>query len=370
VRDLRLITSRAKATDLVEKLLTQSEMPVIGIDCEGVRLGRFGRLSLMQISLSSTEVALVDARVDGVIQAISPILRSEKVGKIFHDCREDSAALFHQYDGIRLRNVFDTQIANLLHQRIEKKKPLHQIGYTDLVKDRLDVNDSEGVDMKQRMIEDVNLWHRRPLTTELVDYAIHGVKYLVPLYQSYLKGSVGIDEIVKTSQDWVDYCDLNSSISTPGEVEKIGFPLLGMVASITDKGVFFKLNIGRTGVCSTPSAMKRMLRGGGNYPPVQVGDTVELAVSGLSLDAKTVYVDRRDGDWEYFDFFRRPSPKKKDTAAQEYRHVPSLVENEMNVDPLLRRGLGEDGAIDSDDEGDIDHEPILTHKPSRSSNSL
>jgi ribosomal protein S1 len=175
--------------------------------------------------------------------------------------------------------------------------------------------------------------------------------------------------VVRTSQDWVDYCTLNLEISRPEEVEKIGRPLLGMVASITDKGVFFKLNIGRTGVCSTPSALKRMVRGGSNFAPVQVGDTVELAVSGVSIDGRTIYVDRRDPDWEYFDFFRRPSPTKKGTVVQEYRHIPSLVEGEVGVDPLLRRGLGEGGDIDSDDEGDIDHEPVLTKKPTKTKKS-
>ena len=77
------------------------------------------------------------------------------------------------------------------------------------------------------------------------------------------------------------------------------------------------------------------------------------------MDGKIVYVDRRDPDWEYFDFFRRPSPEKM--GSQEYKHVPSLLTE--GSDPLLRRGLGEDGSVDSDDEGEVDHEPILTHKP-------
>ena len=320
----------------------------------------------MQISVSSDEVALIDARIAGTVDALSPVLTNKEYLKIFHDCREDSAALYHQFGGIRMRGVFDTQAVSLLLQRSRKITPLHQQGYTDLVRlygvSTEDMNDTA---LKQKMSEDAELWYRRPLTKELVDYAVAGVKFLVPLYERMSKqlDKVSPSAITEACDSWVDYCDLNPELSKPADVEKIGLPVMGMVAAINDRGVYFKLNIGRTGVCCTPSALKRMLMGGRNFAPVQVGDTVELSVSGISLDGRTIYVDRRDPDWEYFDFFRRPSPGKKEIG--EYLHVPSIVESGEDIDPLLRRGLGLDGTVDSDGEDEVDHEPILTRKPTK-----
>lgn len=343
------------------------EPRIVGIDCEGVRLGRFGRLSLMQIALSHEEVALVDARVQGTIEALEPLLVDHNLVKVMHDCREDSSALFHQFGGIRMRGVFDTQTAGIIVQKLRNSLPLHQPGYTDLVREFFPHEQiPDDTSIKNKMSEDAELWHKRPLTRDLVDYAVLGVQYLVPLQRKFLAEClVGVNafRLSEACNAWVEYCDLNSHLDRPADVEKIGFPLKGMVAAINDRGVYFKLNIGRTGVCCTPSALKRMLHGAYNFQPVQVGDTVELSVSGLSLDAKIVYVDRRDPDWEYFDFMRRPVPDKRTSHTEEYMHVPSVIENSDDIDPLLRRGLGKDGSVDSDGDDEVDHEPILTHKP-------
>ena len=321
----------------------------------------------MQIALAPDEVALIDARVVGTVEALAPVLMDKSYLKIFHDCREDSAALYHQFGKIRMRGVFDTQATKLLLQRKHGTNPLHQQSYMDLVRENGLVEEAfNDTILKEKMSSDPELWHRRPLTKELVDYAVLGVKFLVPLYERMVPklGSMDSDRISEACDAWVDYCDMNPTITKPTEVEKIGYPIMGMVAAINDRGVYFKLNIGRTGVCSTPSALKRMLQGSRNFVPVQVGDTVELSVSGISIDGRTIYVDRRDPDWEYFDFFRRPSPSKKEST-QEYLHVPSVVENEGEIDPLLRRGLSSDGGFESDEEDEVDHDPILTKKPTK-----
>lgn len=312
---LRLITTPEKGRILADRLIAESQP--IAVDCEGVRLGRFGRLSLMQIGENTGEVSLVDAGIPGVVDSLKPLLTSTQVPKIMHDCREDSASLYHQHNCIRLRNVFDTQIASLLLQRKNKTVRLRQEGYSDLIERVLGEKQDSALAnmMKKMMVEDPFLWHKRPLTPDLVKYAIHGVEYLLPLWRAMeldlQTRDISRDEVRDASGAWVSYYSLNSDIKSPNQAEKIGTPLLGMVASITDKGVYFKLNIGRTGVCCTPSALRRMLGGSGGFARVEVGDTVELAVSGASLDGKIIYVDRRDPDWEYFDFFRRPSPEKK-----------------------------------------------------------
>ena len=358
---LRLVTKIDQAKRLADQFLSGPKQ-ILGIDCEGVRLGRFGRLSLLQLSELNGTVSLLDARVEGLIEAFGPILESQEIVKIMHDSREDSSALLHQFN-IRLRSVIDTQVAALLVQKRNRFR-LHQESYEELVARfcRVEKSDTDSAEMKTKMLNEPFLWHQRPLSKQLVDYAVHGVEHLIPLWTA-MSQELDLHLVLQSSEAWLAYRDLNRHLSEPNRVEKIGTPLQGMVAAVTDKGVFFKLNIGRTGVVSTPSALKRMLTGAGDFPPVQVGDTIDLCVSGISLDGKTVYVDRSDPDWEYFDFLRRPDPKKIDSPAQEYRHIPSLVEGDARIDPLLRRGLGSFGEIDSDSDDEVDHEPILTHKP-------
>ncbi len=366
---LRIIRTSQEARALGDQILSVNRP--IALDCEGVRLGRFGRLSLLQLFLGENpkQFVLVDGTSLGSIQGLEPVLASKNLLKIMHDCREDSAALFHQF-GTRLGGVVDIQVANLILQR-EKREILHQNGYSDLCEKYLGKQSNENISqMKEKMLDDPLLWHKRPLSKELVDYALNGVEHLIPLW-SHLsreleKFDIPLQDVVEASHKWSEYSQLNMNIGRSDQVWKIGTPLLGMVAAINDRGVYFKLNLGVTGVCSTPSALKRMIGKAGGFHPVQVGDTVELAVSGVSLDGKIVYVDRKDPDWEYFDFFRRPNPSKKGTVTQEYRHIPSLIEN-TGIDPLLRRGLGHDGDIDSDDEGFVDHDPVVTHKPEKTS---
>ena len=46
---------------------------------------------------------------DEILQELRGMLEDINIKKVFHDCRQDSAALFYQY-GIKLRNVWDTQV--------------------------------------------------------------------------------------------------------------------------------------------------------------------------------------------------------------------------------------------------------------------
>ena len=48
-----------------------------------------------------------------VLQQLKAILEDVVVTKVIHDCRQDSAALYYQF-GIKLQNVFDTQVRGLV----------------------------------------------------------------------------------------------------------------------------------------------------------------------------------------------------------------------------------------------------------------
>lgn len=383
---MRHVNTAEAAAALANSIISTS-VPSVGIDCEGVRLGRFGRLTLLQMAIPNREnvyaepdIHLIDASVPGVLEAVSPILMSPDIQKVFHDCREDSAALFHQFAGIKLANVLDTQVVSLLLQKV-RKETLRQVSYSELVRDYFPAAECNDVAMKQLMKDDPAIWGKWNVgspetfssdhenvapTLPLLRYAVQGVRFLVPLWHD-LHGSnahlIDLKMFENACNVWVDYCHLNNEFEDGKAAEKIGTPILGSVAAITPRGVYFKLNLGRTGIACTPSAMKRMIVGSPSFPPVQVGDTIELAVSGKSVNGTALYVDRRDSDWEYFDFKRRPDRKKIDS--NEFHHEPSLVDNKGS-DPLLRRGLGTgEFDFDSDGEDQVDHDAVLTRKPKR-----
>ena len=47
------------------------------------------------------------------MQGFHTLLHNNKVVKVLHDCRQPAAALLHQKN-ITIRNVFDTQVINML----------------------------------------------------------------------------------------------------------------------------------------------------------------------------------------------------------------------------------------------------------------
>jgi exonuclease 3'-5' domain-containing protein 1 len=72
---------------------------VIGFDCEGVDLARYGRLCIMQLAFDDA-VYLVDTVEggDALMQACKPALESLHVTKVCHDC-----PLFPVWDQARQR---------------------------------------------------------------------------------------------------------------------------------------------------------------------------------------------------------------------------------------------------------------------------
>ncbi|KAL6960091.1 hypothetical protein U1Q18_049395 [Sarracenia purpurea var. burkii] len=96
----------------VEFLYPSSERQlVIGFDCEGVDLCRYGTLCIMQLAFPDA-IYLVDAIQGGkvLIKACKPALESTYITKVIHDCKRDSEALYFQF-GIKLHNVVDTQVS-------------------------------------------------------------------------------------------------------------------------------------------------------------------------------------------------------------------------------------------------------------------
>lgn len=84
---------------------------VVGLSMEGIRIGRSGVVCWIGVA-TSDHVFLFDMcslGPAGVKGGLANVLLDGKIVKVTHDCRFMSDAFVHQY-GIRLENVFDTQV--------------------------------------------------------------------------------------------------------------------------------------------------------------------------------------------------------------------------------------------------------------------
>uniref|UniRef100_A0A674JD84 Exonuclease 3'-5' domain containing 1 n=1 Tax=Terrapene triunguis TaxID=2587831 RepID=A0A674JD84_9SAUR len=98
------------------KMLHIKKQSVFGVAAEGVNLCRHGRLCWLQVATRSRvflfDIFLLGPRV--FKNGLQMVLEDKNILKVIHDCRSISDCLSHQY-GIILSNVFDTQVADVLH---------------------------------------------------------------------------------------------------------------------------------------------------------------------------------------------------------------------------------------------------------------
>ena len=135
----------------------------LGVDTEFMREKTyFAQLCLVQIS-TRDRIYCVDPLVDnGKTEFWTQILKGSWV---VHSARQDIEVIY-QTAGAMPREIFDTQVAaGLLGMSA-------QVGYAGLVKDLFDVDMA-----KSHTRAD---WTRRPLATDVLDYAAEDVEYLLP----------------------------------------------------------------------------------------------------------------------------------------------------------------------------------------------
>jgi ribonuclease D len=140
-----------------------SDHAQLGVDTEFMREKTyFAQLCLVQIS-TRDKIYCVDPLVEnGQTEFWTQILKGSWV---VHSARQDIEVIY-QTAGAMPREIFDTQVAaGLLGMSA-------QVGYAGLVKDLFDVDMA-----KSHTRAD---WTRRPLATDVLDYAAEDVEYLLP----------------------------------------------------------------------------------------------------------------------------------------------------------------------------------------------
>lgn len=140
--------------------------PLLAFDLEADSMHHYReKVCLIQIS-SPTESFVVDPLACPDVSCLKPVFANPSICKIFHGADYDVRSLSRDF-GIEINNLFDTMIA------------CQFLGETDLGLAAV-LRKRFGVELDKRFQQAD--WSRRPLTAEMLDYAVKDTTLLIPLY--------------------------------------------------------------------------------------------------------------------------------------------------------------------------------------------
>ncbi len=199
------INDLEKAASVCRDLL---QLKVVGLDMEGLALGRNGTTSLLQLSASADEVYIFDVWKLGhelfSAALLLPILTSPNIIKLCYDCRCDAEALFYQH-GVLAFGLYDLQIVyTSLFQNAGDPylKGLHKALQSPGV-----LEPNEIASMVRRKLAAKQEWaannfdsvFARPLPSEFLQYCATDVAYLFRMYCLW-SAHVSQDLVVEITQ--------------------------------------------------------------------------------------------------------------------------------------------------------------------------
>ena len=164
--------------DLISKLSSQK---YISIDTESNSLFAYrGRLCLLQIASDNIHAIVDPLKVD--ISSFETVLADNNIEKIFHSAEADIKTLKLEFN-VKIRNIFDVMLA-------AKYMGTRKCGLESMVGSYFDVK----LDKKFQKAN----WGARPLSEEMLKYAIGDVNYLKKLrniFHTDLKKANFLNEI-------------------------------------------------------------------------------------------------------------------------------------------------------------------------------
>lgn len=213
----------------------------IGVDLECENgLHHYGTfLALIQIS-SRKNNWIVDPILIEDLSPFTKILESKKITKIFHDISFDFRIL--NSIGCKPNQVFDTQLAAYFLGE-------EHVGLGDLLEKNYDVQKEKKFQMAD--------WTKRPISEDMLSYAVKDSLYLIKLKELYEKELKKLNRLEWVEQEfrhneslnWLlpkqDYCDLKGYrglSDTDRAVLKRLFKVRETIAKKVDKPVYFVIN--------------------------------------------------------------------------------------------------------------------------------
>ncbi|HJK87512.1 MAG TPA: ribonuclease D, partial [Candidatus Megaira endosymbiont of Hartmannula sinica] len=170
MNNIIIIKTEEHIDRLVTSLISQK---VVFIDTEFFYKNTYyPKLSTIQITCSLKKQYIIDALELDISQIevfYKQVLCNSNIVKVMHSVDQDLKMFLHLFKMLP-KNIFDTQIAYsmLFHE--------NNIGYAKMCKLMLNKN----IDKTLQSTD----WSRRPLTNEMMKYAILDTHYLDPIYRN------------------------------------------------------------------------------------------------------------------------------------------------------------------------------------------
>jgi len=175
-----IITTRSALEELIARL---SGEPVVAVDLEADSMHHYQeKVCLIQIS-TPPESVIIDPLAFSDISLLASVMADRDVRKIFHGADYDIRSLYRDF-GISVNNLFDTMVAC---QFLGEK----ELGLAAVLFKRFGVE----LDKKFQKAD----WSRRPLTCEMIEYAVKDTSLLIALYEQLKK-----ELAVKGRLAWVE----------------------------------------------------------------------------------------------------------------------------------------------------------------------
>ena len=236
--DYRLVDSDTGLQDAISEIKQKiaERIALLAVDCEGNSLSREGVLTIITVA-TEEKVYIFDVQKLGQAtfsSGLGEILEDESRKKLMFDCRQDSDALWHQFK-VKLSGVLDLQLREVIYRRENPSASTTKTPQSSLKNKRggrrnrrsqrtdevekiygfgrcleLYLQDEKLVKIKDKgrelLEEDDELWTKRPLTDELIQYCLVDTMAMFRLYNKMKDVNGGEQARLRVASD--KYVDL------------------------------------------------------------------------------------------------------------------------------------------------------------------
>jgi len=176
---------------------------LLAVDCEGVSLSRKGALTIITVATEERVYIFDVLKLGRTVfrNGLGEILEDKSRDKLMFDCREDSDALWHQFQ-VKLSGVLDLQLLEVMYRRENtatgssrfstkyKRRSQRTVQVESIYGFRrcieLYAHDKAFIKMKDKgkelMKRNKEVWRKRPLSDELIQYCIVDTVAMFRLY--------------------------------------------------------------------------------------------------------------------------------------------------------------------------------------------
>ena len=227
VFDHRLVDDEASLEDALPELKRAAQSnALLAVDCEGVSLSRKGALTIITVATEEKAYIFDVLKLGRAVFSggLGEILADKSREKLMFDCREDSDALWHQFN-VKLSGVLDLQLLEIIYRRqnaatrqvsTRNKRRSQRTDEVERISGfrrclQLYVKDEELIKMKEKGTEAFQrtgkeAWKKRPLSAEFIQYCIVDTIGMFKLYEK-MKNVSGEEKVrLRVASDrYVDF---------------------------------------------------------------------------------------------------------------------------------------------------------------------